>query len=89
MNLPNPQPVLDPSEAFRRSKTMFAAQSLWHRLGGAVPLDRGGRPAGQGAGRDRGRPPHIAPQNAGYLSQADTPQAGLRGKLRLDCHSHH
>src|ERR1035441_7692803 len=29
--------------------------------------------AGQGAGRGRGRPPHIAPQNAGYLSQADTP----------------
>jgi hypothetical protein len=51
MNLPNPQPVLDPSEAFRRSKTMFAAQSLWHRLGGAVPLDRGGRvpPAGRPA----------------------------------------
>src|ERR1039457_1471200 len=31
--------------------------------------------AGQGAGR--GRPPHIAPQNAGYLSQADTPQIYL------------
>ena len=44
MNLPNPQPVLDPSEAFRRSKTMFAAQSLWHRLGGAVPLDRPTKP---------------------------------------------
>src|ERR1039458_7202835 len=29
--------------------------------------------AGQGAGRGRGRPPHIAPQNAGYLIQADTP----------------
>ena len=28
MNLPNPQPVLDPSEAFRRSKTMFAAVSV-------------------------------------------------------------
>src|ERR1035441_2644933 len=31
--------------------------------------------AGQGAGRGRGPPPHIAPQNAGYLSQAATPLA--------------
>src|ERR1039458_4140896 len=30
---------------------------------GAIPVTR----------PDRGRPPHIAPQNAGYLSQADTP----------------
>src|ERR1039458_4051981 len=28
--------------------------------------------ASQGAGGGRGRPPHIAPQNVGYLSQADT-----------------
>src|ERR1017187_1982730 len=32
---------------------------------GAIPVTR----------PDRGRPPHIAPQNAGYLSQADTPLA--------------
>jgi hypothetical protein len=30
---------------------------------GAIPVTR----------PDRGRPPHIAAQNAGYLSQADTP----------------
>ena len=129
MNLPNPQPVLDPSEAFRRSKTMFAAVSvgvfealhegpasaaeLAARLGAnadamARSSDSGGKrrewgicltqvialpsawwggppgprrtpasacwQAGQGAGRGRGHPPHIAPQNAGYLSQADTPK---------------
>src|ERR1039457_4107215 len=33
--------------------------------------------ASEGAGRGRGRPPHIAPQNAGYLSQADTPLPDL------------
>src|ERR1017187_5456782 len=32
---------------------------------GAIPVTR----------PDRGRPPHIAPQNAGYLSQAATPLA--------------
>src|ERR1035437_2799060 len=37
--------------------------------------------AGQGAGRGRGRPPHIAPQNAGYLSQADTPHLLLKQQL--------
>src|ERR1035441_6978323 len=30
---------------------------------GAIPVTR----------PDRGRPPHMTPQNAGYLSQADTP----------------
>src|ERR1019366_1169364 len=39
--------------------------------------------AGQGAGRGRGGPPHIAPQNAGYLSQADTP---LAPAWAFDCH---
>src|ERR1022692_2622840 len=34
---------------------------------GAIPVTR----------PDRGRPPHIAPQNAGYLSQADTPTSGI------------
>src|ERR1019366_4328367 len=34
----------------------------------------------QGPPRGRGRPPHMTPQNAGYLSQADTPLAEIAWK---------
>src|ERR1035438_10258854 len=39
--------------------------------------------AGQGAGRERGRPSHIAPQNVGYLSQAHTQFCLLRLLVRV------
>src|ERR1039457_1783572 len=39
--------------------------------GGPPPPAPAGRPA-RGPAGGRGPPPHIAPQNAGYLSQADT-----------------